>query len=225
VYSDTIYVNELPNADIFSTNGQRFCNPATVCFRDNSSPATPLAGQPIAPITTRLVLFGDGGRDQNAANVKNFCYTYPSPDYNVYTITISVKDANGCIDTFRLRDYIYVVGDLGARFSLSAPEGCKQNPVRFYTDATFFNQTRAEVVYPDSVKRFRWVFGDGSFDTVNWLQTTHRYTTHGIFTPSLIVLKTLTDVKILSLSMAVFEIHFLLLTLMLYPIQYVPIQV
>ena len=187
ILSDTVYVNELPNADIFSTNGTKFCNPATVCFRDNSTIATPLLGQPNAPLTSRLVLFGDGGRDQNAVSVKNFCYSYPTPDYNVYTITISVKDANGCVDTLRLPNYIFIVGDLGARFTVSAPEGCKQTPVKFETVATFFNQTRAEVVYPDSVKRFRWVFGDGSFDTVNWLQTVHTYKTHGIFTPSLIV--------------------------------------
>lgn len=191
--SDTVYINNLPKADFVSTNGNKFCNPARVCFKDNSQPATPLPGQPIAPITKEIFLFGDGGIDNNLhvpPASRDFCYTYPSPDYNVYTQTIRVIDLNGCMDTLRRLNYIYVVGDLGVNFTVNAPIGCAQNPVKFYTKAFFTNTTRPEVVYPDSVKSFRWDFGDGQFvdtDPAHWDTVTHYYFTNGSFSPRLIV--------------------------------------
>ncbi|MCC6683686.1 MAG: hypothetical protein IT247_01310, partial [Bacteroidia bacterium] len=188
--SDSIYINNLPRTDFVSTNGTIFCNPGTVCFKDNTQPAIPLPGQPIAPIVKEIFLFGDGGIT-NSLHVppasRDFCYTYPSPDYNVYTQTIRVTDINGCMDTLRRLNYIYVVGDLGVDFSVYAPIGCAKNPVSFCTDATFTNKTRADVVYPDSVRSFRWDFGDGAFDTTNWYTVKHTYCTNGSFSPRLIV--------------------------------------
>ena len=186
-FSDTVYVNNLPTAQIVTMNGNKFCNGQAVCFQDNSKIALPLSGRPVAPLIKRLVLHGDGSKDGNPLSVKNFCYTYPSPDYNVYTITMVVTDATGCTDTIRKPNHIYIVGNLKAKYSFTAPEGCKQTPIRFHTDAFFLNQTRSEILYPDSVKLFSWLFGDGTVDSVAWQGVPHRYSTNGAFSPRLFV--------------------------------------
>ncbi|MCC6685262.1 MAG: hypothetical protein IT247_09345, partial [Bacteroidia bacterium] len=134
VKSDTIYINNLPEAMYYTTNGNTFCNPGTVCFVDSSKTALPLPGRPVAPITNEIFLPGDGSVF-NTLHVppasRNFCYTYPSPDYNVYTQTLRVRDTYGCTDTFRRSYYVYVAGDPGTRFSVNAPIGCNKTPTQF----------------------------------------------------------------------------------------------
>jgi PKD repeat protein len=192
IYADSLFIFNLPKADFVSTNGTKFCNQATVCFEDRSKPAIPLPGHPVDSLKSAIRLFGDGdfyNSPPTAAN-KNFCHSYPDPNYNTYTLTWRITDANGCRDSLKRLNYIYVVGNLGVQFSVNAPQGITLCPPVKYTNAKFFNLS--QVSYPDSVKRFRWIFGDPNAqdDTTNWSQNgqlVHRYDSNSAYSPRLIV--------------------------------------
>ncbi|MCB9230712.1 MAG: PKD domain-containing protein [Bacteroidia bacterium] len=134
------------------------CGPLTVNFTDSS---TGLA-------LTYLWNFGDG----NTSTAQNPSHTYNNP--GLYTVTLTVTDANGCTDAFTASNFVQVIGP-DVNFGADTLGGCRPLLVNF-TDSTIFG---APVV------SWAWDFGDGG--TSNQQNPSHNYTATGNFTVSLTV--------------------------------------
>ncbi len=136
------------------------CGPLTVNFTDASTGATGWAWD-----------FGDGG----TSNQQNPTHTYQTP--GIYTVTLTVTDANGCTDTRTRTNYVQVIGP-DVNFGADTLAGCIGLTVNF-TDSTVFGAP---------ITGWTWDFGDGN--TSNQQNPAHTYTTAGNFDVSL----TVTDV-------------------------------
>ena len=150
----------IPTADF--TGAPLFgCGPLTVNFTDAST------GNPSA-ITGWNWDFGDG----NTSTAQNPTYTYNTP--GVYTVTLTVTDANGCTDTRTRTNYVQVIGP-DVNFGADTLGGCNPLTVNF-TDSTIFGAP---------ITSWTWDFGDGN--NSNLQNPTHTYTTTGTYNVSLTV--------------------------------------
>jgi PKD repeat protein len=109
--------------------------------------------------------FGEPGAPVSRPNP---IHTYFNP--GKYIVTLTVKDANGCIDT--ATDSVRVLGYNGS-FSYTPTEICIGGTV-------FFN---ANV---PNIPQYRWDFNDGTSDTTNTPLTSHVYKVANTYFPTLI---------------------------------------
>lgn len=152
----------IPTAD-FSGTPLFGCGPLTVDFTDLST-ANPAA----VPINQWAWDFGDG----NTSNQQNPTHIYQTP--GIYTVTLTVTDANGCTATQTRPAYVQVIGP-DVNFGADTLAGCNPFTVNF-TDSTVFGAP---------ITSWTWDFGDGN--TSNLQNPTHTYTTTGNFNVSLTV--------------------------------------
>ena len=156
-----ITVNPQPVASLTANDTIACSIPFTVNF------TSPSAGG----ITNWLWDFGDSG----TSSVQNPTHTYTAA--GSYTVTLIVTNSNGCKDTLIKPGYINIIPPF-ADFTFTPKEGCAPLTVNFTSTSTaiepFFNYT--------------WNFGDASGNFVTTAgNTTHTYTTPGVYTVSLIV--------------------------------------
>lgn len=122
-----------------------------------------------APINQYTWDYGDG--NSSSLSVGDHIYTIPG----LYTVTLTVRDANQCTGAKTRVNYIRVKPKPTAAFVASPVFAC--NPpltVNFNSNSTGNGLT------------YDWIFGDGSFDTIQ-SSLSHEYSTAGSFTPTLIV--------------------------------------
>ena len=137
------------------------CGPLTVNFTDASTAN-------LAAITGWAWDFGDGG----TSNQQNPTYTYQTP--GIYTVTLTITDANGCTSTVTQNNLVQVIGP-DVNFGADTLAGCLGLTVNF-TDSTVFGAP---------ITGWSWDFGDGN--TSNQQNPTHTYNTAGSFDVSLTV--------------------------------------
>ncbi len=112
--------------------------------------------------------FGDGGTStEQSPN-----YTYDQP--GVYTVSMTVTDANGCFDTKTSASFVQVIGP-NVSFTSNPVSGDVPLDIDF-TDATIFG---APII------SWTWDFDDGN--TSNLQNPSHTYNSAGAFSPSLTV--------------------------------------
>lgn len=149
----------IPQADF--TGAPLFgCGPLTVNFTDNSSGFA-------APVTYAWD-FGDGG----TSTAQNPVHIYNTP--GVYTVSLTITDANGCTSTRTRSNYVQVIGP-DVNFGGTPTAGCAPLTVSF-SDSTNFGAP---------ITSWSWDFGDGA--TSNLQNPTHTYLNPGTYDVSLTV--------------------------------------
>ncbi|NNC96367.1 MAG: PKD domain-containing protein [Chitinophagales bacterium] len=156
---DTITAYAIPKAE-FSADTFGSCQPPLVVnFQNNSTPGSNL---------TYLWKLGDG-----ATSIDK----HPSHSYNapgVYSITLIISDASGCVDSIKKVEYISVK-EPEAFFTVNNDTGCLTPADTF----VFFNQSN-----PFNTNNI-WNFGDGSGSLFH--SPVHSYNQPGSYDVSLII--------------------------------------
>jgi gliding motility-associated-like protein len=119
--------------------------------------------------------FGDGGN----SFAQNPPHTYNAA--GIYTITLTVHDANNCVATISKPDTLY---DHFITLNVNPDSGCAPLPVSFSVN----NLTHWPIPpvgpfpYPSPITSYSWHFGDGGTSTQS--APTYTYNTPGIYTAS-----------------------------------------
>lgn len=165
---DSILVTPLPDAG-FSIPTDTFCfNYNRACIKLNN---------PNQKIVSRSVIFDDGFVYDSSPFTDSFiCHQYTDSAGGVYSITVEMIDSNGCIASNTISNGIVIHSELAADFTFTAGDGCFKTAVDLLNTS---NET------PNFVSKFKWDFGDGALDSVNWSNFEHVYTNNGSFTISL----------------------------------------
>lgn len=168
--------NILTNSSTQCFEGNKFC------FLDTTSAA------PGSSIVKQTFIFDDGGNYvfDNPSYPLQFCHSVIDQQGGKYGLNIKAVDANGCVSSVKLSDYIEVFPKLGVKISSNAPIGC---------DTTTACITNLSTLPFDSVKSFIWDYGDGTIDTFYppadsnaWKRRVcHLYKTDGTFDARLTV--------------------------------------
>lgn len=158
--TDTIRILK-PTANFSWAIDTMYCGNMSVTFTDSS----------LGYVTSWAWDFGNGG----TATIQNPTALYSSG--GVYSVTLIVTNAGGCIDTLKLDSIIIVPFAVGS-FSLAPTSGC--NPLTVCFSANSQNTTN-----------YLWNFNDGNIVSSTGPDTCHTYTTPGTFTPQLLLQYTL----------------------------------
>ena len=172
----TIQVVDKPTANFVVTTEDTQCFSGNqTCINDLSTP-----GLDNSPLSTRVVLFGDGSFDNTAPGSSSIiCHSYTAPLGNAYSLVLEVVDGNGCLARKEVQEAVIVWPKMNeVSFSTSYAPQCNQTPVQF------INSTK---IPQSQVKRYLWDFGDGSTASSPWNNFTHVYTKAGTFTAKLMV--------------------------------------
>lgn len=147
------------------------------CFIDSS-----LSGDNTPCIVSIKYLFSDGelitryGTRSNPVKTPlNFCKNYPDPQGGTYTLSIEMEDCNGCITK---ADFPY---KMRVQFSpaIFATASFSSKLCQSTATGSFINKSQITLA---NVKKFKWIFGDGTEDSTNWDSVKHTYSTNGKFT-------------------------------------------
>ncbi len=152
-----IQLNEI--AANFEPDVYGFCLPLTVNFADLSTSGS--------AITSWQWDFDDGA----TSTLQNPQHTYT--DTGIYTITLIIENANGCIDTLVRPNLIFAYTPPGANFTGVPNLVCPSEDVQF-TDLS------------SEATDWSWNFGDGTYSTEQ--NPIHAYNDTGFFTITLIAL-------------------------------------
>jgi PKD repeat protein len=148
---DTV-VSVLTSTASFIADSTSGCAPLFVSFADGSLNAVDWQWD-----------FGDG----SYSSLQNPSHIYSLP--GKYSVSLIVTNANGCVDTLIINDYINVYGAL-PNFSISTTNGCSPLTVEF-TDLSL------------GAIDWDWNFGDGNIDSVQ--NPVHVYADSGSFVVTL----------------------------------------
>lgn len=158
--STTITINPMPKPD-FDVQSFSGCVSTEAVFTDLT--------ESDSPITKYGWVFGDAGN----SSAQNPSHTYIGE--GVYTVGLTVTDANGCKDTKIKENVIEVTKPLTLAFSAAGTESC----------AAPFTTTFTPTVGNGTVVEYLWDFGDGITDSIE--SPTHTYEADGAYTVSLTV--------------------------------------
>ncbi|MEI6765952.1 MAG: PKD domain-containing protein [Bacteroidota bacterium] len=153
-WTDTVFAGKHPIAN-FVADDTIGCLKFTVNFTDLSSPYA----------DDWYWQFGDGG----ISHEQNPQHTYQDTGY--FSVTLIVKH-NGCPDTIKFTDYIYVKPPK-ATFTGTPQIGCSSPLFVQFTDQSIMPQT------------WNWTFGDGGSSTQQ--NPSHTYSSPGFYDVQLIV--------------------------------------
>ena len=137
----------------------RGCVPLLVAFEDASFSTV--------PITSWFWNFGDGATATSSDPTHN--YTMPGD----YDVTLIVEDANGCIDTLVLNDYVQAGNLPIIEFYADPLDTCVNSELHYFELATNDSQ-------------WYWMFGDGGTSTLD--NPAHTYSDTGYYDITLIVI-------------------------------------
>lgn len=156
------------------------------CFRDSS-----LSGDKDNCIKSIKYLFSDGelitkygSKNAPVSLPATICKSYVDPQGGEYYLTVEIEDCNGCIvkRVLPVKMKVELLPSIFANL-IRTTDRCKGS-----TDVKFYNQSQ---IKRSDVKKFYWIFDDGTKDSVNWDSTFHHYEIGnkmtGIFTPKLVV--------------------------------------
>lgn len=134
-----------------------------------SSPFTTTFSSTASGATSYLWDFGDSTATSTAANPT---HTYTTD--GSYTVTLSVTNSSGCVNTQSFNNYI-TIGGIQASFTYDSLNGC--SPL-----IDHFRNTSTSTL---PITSYQWFFGDGS--SANTQNPTHSYSNAGVFMPMLII--------------------------------------
>jgi len=146
----------------FSADDTTGCYPLPVQFTDASFPIS-------GTITSWLWDFGDG----STSTLQNPGHVYTSA--RNFSVTLQVKNSNGCISTLTRQSMIQINTGVLAQFLNDNPQTCTA-PVTI----NFTNQSTGT-----GAVTYLWDLGDGN--TSDLLNPSHTYTTNGTYNVKLIV--------------------------------------
>ena len=155
----TIGANEIKKSGCnliarFKTSADSGCAPFQVTFTDTSTSS--------GKIKTWFWQFGDG----NNGISNTVTNTYQKA--GVYTVTLTVKDGLGCVDSFSKKIYVFT------------------QPVDSFKET--FNDKSAKFTPADTtLASYFWTFGDGAVDSFS-TKPTHVYAAYGSYVASLIAM-------------------------------------
>lgn len=166
--SDTTFrtVYALDERANFSADQTTVCKIGTVQF-------TP-SGFTFANIISYTWDFGDGNTSTVATPVTTHTYTTSG----TYTVTLTIRDLNGCTSTFVRTNYIRVNGPV-ANFTASNTSGCTGLVTTFTDLSTTDGQ--------NNISNWQWHFGDGVIQDFTAPPFQHSYNTAGIFSVKLVI--------------------------------------
>jgi len=167
--TDTIVVYGLPNPVIVLPTQTIECFKGNVFhFTQNSTPSPDNN-----PIVKYYWIFGDG--DTSSAQSPSHSYQTDG----VYTISLTVTDSKGCFAVEDLTASIRVLKDIKPTFTASGYNGCDS------TVYTFTNTTDTNGMW---LKSWKWDFGNGVTDSVDWTNIQQVYKTPGVsYYPKLLI--------------------------------------
>ena len=151
-----IYISANPVAKVtrLSNKIQCFKN-NRYCFVDSSVSSNPNSGN----ICERIVVFDDGTKYTQSGNaVWTFCHSFQDPAGGTYGLTMQIIDCGGCTTTLRQNAVAVVQPSLDLRFNSAQPKRC---------DSVQLCVTNLSSVSLDSLRYFKWIWGDGSHDSGN----------------------------------------------------------
>lgn len=161
VMDDYIEVFQDPQADL-QANITTGCTPFDVCFSDISTPGS-------GNIVSWIWDFGDGTNSTDP----NPCITYNSP--GTYTVTLLVKDANGCESQITYPNLIEAADTLHADFTSDVNAACEA-PLNVQ-----FTNTSS----PNTGLTYAWGFGNGPTSSAK--NPSMLYSSPGVYDIKLIV--------------------------------------
>lgn len=161
----------------FETDNQNICKNSQVNFTSLSTDAV-----------SWLWNFGDSNSYQNSVeNPNNISYASPGK----YSVSLIVKDPDGCQDVIEKTDYI-TVANIDGDYTKTSENFCDQLSVDFMDQS---------VASPE-IKEWFWNFGDGTTSTEQ--NPTHAYTEDGQYDVSLSVTNDEGQCNILKSSFVIF---------------------
>jgi len=144
------------------------------CFKDNH---VCIQFDSLDPnIQFRNILWDDGSSSMVSSSDSIFCHSYANPLGSSYKVTLEVVDNEGCATRLKDSTRIVILKDPQANFDLNISGGCFKS---------FLNLNNLSNMQPPEVDSFKWVFGDGASDSINWQSPSHTYTADGNFNVSL----------------------------------------
>lgn len=141
-----------PDADFQITSGTNGCVPFDLSVQDMSTGTNAITGWDWD--------FGDGMN----SNVQNPVHTYASPD--LFTISLTVTDADGCQDSVRKSDVAFITQPI-PNFAVNPPTNCLD------VNSTFISLASGSGLF------YTWDFGDGN--TSHLANTFHSYADTGFY--------------------------------------------
>ncbi|MFI5222068.1 MAG: PKD domain-containing protein, partial [Bacteroidia bacterium] len=171
-----ITVFPLPNAKFsFTTSSSQCFKNNLVCITNLSVP-----GGSSAPVDSGNFNWDDGSSVFFRHTFGQiFCHSYINPLGGIYSPVLQISDTNGCLSRIVKTDSITIYPKMATvSFTSFFTPNCPVTPDKFT------NQTNLS---KGMVKKFKWNFGDGSYDTTRWDTLTHLYTKTGVFDATLTV--------------------------------------
>ncbi|MCB9252929.1 MAG: PKD domain-containing protein [Flavobacteriales bacterium] len=160
---DSIFIYALPDPDFVIVAD-------TQCFLGNNVCIKPKKGN---KLKSRLVVFDDGTFDNTTPLGDSvICHKYTDPKGGNYFITLEVVDSNNCLASKTAVVPVLIYPELIADFDFTGSNACFKTPVSL---RNLSNST------PPVISSFKWDFGDGSFDSVNWTNFKYTYNLNGSF--------------------------------------------
>lgn len=163
VKTQQITVYSKPTVD-FTNDIVKGCLPLNVNFTSNSTPGS-------GAVSSYYWDFGDGSTQQGSGTVQPHVYTAPT----VATVSLTVTNSFGCVNTLRKPNVVTVIPNLRAGFSADRTILCRE------TDPVQFSNSSAG---PGTLT-YLWDFGDGTNSTER--NPSHVFNRRGIFTVRLTV--------------------------------------
>ncbi len=196
-----ITIKERPKLKLHLLNDSVQCyEKNSFCFVDSS-----IAGDNTHCVRAIKYLFSDGelityyGTDTKPVKTPlYFCKKYEDPQGGDYTLEIEIEDCNGCItkQTFPIHMHVAFSPSIFASATFSSTN-CQSS-----VTGSFINKSQLTL---KDVKKFKWVFGDGSSDSTSWDSVKHTYSTNGKFVakfnPKLIIYTSIGCAKIFDLPL------------------------
>jgi gliding motility-associated-like protein len=177
VLGKTIRVFGAPNANFAITTDRTMCFKDNIlCIQDLSTP-----GSSNAPLKKRVYQLSNGFLQIDFPPYSSqICYQdITDVSGYVFSLVMEVTDSNHCVGKFQKKDSVELYPKQERLdYQAIVTDFCTHSLVSF---------TNTSVMPLSRVLKFKWVFGDGKVDSMNWLNTTHDYTNQGTSYPILIV--------------------------------------
>jgi len=169
-YNSETGCSDTTSKNIYAMNERAsFSTPDTVVCKKYPVPFT--ADADASLVSTYTWNFGDGG----VGTGKTVHHSYQTT--GTYTVTLIVKNLNGCYDTLVKTNYIKVNGPT-AKFQPNVPGSCNM------TTITFIDQSTA---VGSAINSWSFAYGDGIRETYTGAPFSHLYTTPGNYNVTMTV--------------------------------------
>lgn len=176
---DTVTVFHLPVANYTITSADTMCfNRNNLCIVDRSTPG--LSGAPLNQLVWQL----SNGYFLNTTPQFNQTLCYANAlDVNghLYTSVVEVRDTNNCLSRLEKKDSVLLYPKLDVSLT---------STIYPYCDSTVVVLTNTSQTAFSRVRSFKWLYTDGAVDSLNWLQSKHKFIIGNANTAQLVVTDT-----------------------------------